>query len=642
MASRKAALLGASLAFTLAFASYTPTAQAFIPTNEMSDLSPEHWAYQAIQALMEKYQIVEGYPDKTFRGNRTLTRYEFAAALYRVMTRMEEMIAAAGVNKGGPPIDIDRTDLETIAALQKEFRSELDTFRGRLNKLEERVNLLDQVKLGGAVEVRYRDRMAVTDSTLSSSPVFNSNPDREQVNSPARNFITRRDRFPFRVRTYLNLDANVLAGLSYSGRFIADEGGFLGTAAGQQATFIGGHFGAEGFMGSPVYVDKSFVNKQFNLGEGSDAPVMNVKFGLYNFSEAINPGTHFKNHFSGESWLGHGYGLVGWGGDELPTVNQAQQSGGNNAAYTNSVSRFWVGDINASRVDPNSKRYNQASSPAVSVDFKWGPLGLFFGANNGSFYTSRQIATQGNLSGMGAVSRGNIFGTLINADATVGNLDRLKRIRSNVLDLPADLNDGYGVVGVELDLGRPIGNDTFPVRLGVHGMDYWNDAAFALSGTRKEISAVVDIGTNALGATAQINSSFIGYDMGSLGIFANNIAGSGVDLGIGGKVALRSLSDFAARSFAAANAGAYVSLPDFGGSIPKVLFAVRQSFGDTFGSERGYQLMKDSGFTVSAPFKNIMGSHLDLILEYNALMEGAFFSGRFMAHDLAVYSRYSF
>ncbi|PIQ27945.1 hypothetical protein COW36_22505 [bacterium (Candidatus Blackallbacteria) CG17_big_fil_post_rev_8_21_14_2_50_48_46] len=640
MVSRKAALLGASLAFTLAFASYTPMAQAFIPTNEMSDLSPEHWAYQAIQALTEKYLILEGYPDKTFRGNRTLTRYEFAAALYRVMTRMEEMIAAAGVNKGGPPIDIDRTDLETIAALQKEFREELNSFRGRLNRLEEKVNLMDSVKLSGAVEVRYRDRMAVTDSTLSSSPLFNSNPDKEQVNSPARNFITRRDRFPFRVRTFLNLDANVMKDLSYSGRFIADEGGFLGTTSGQQAVFIGGHFGAEGFMGSPVYVDKSFVNQKFNLGEGGDAPTMNIKFGLYNFSEAINPGTSFKNHFSGEAWLGHGYGLVGWGGDEISTVNQGQQSSA--TGYNNSVSRFWVGDINASRVDPNSKRYNQASSPSVSVDFKWGPLGLFFGANNGSFYTSRLVASQGNLSGIGAVSRGNTFGTLINADALVGNLDRLSRIRSNVLDLPADMNDGYGVVGVELDLGRPIGNDTFPVRLGIHGMDYWNDAAFALSGTRKEVSAVVDIGTNALGATAQINSSFIGYDMGSVGVFANNIAGSGVDLGLGGKVALRSLSNFASESFAAANAGAYVSLPDFGGSIPKILFAVRQSFGDTLGTEKGYQVLKDSGFTVSAPFRNIMGSHLDLVVEYNALMEGAFFSGRFMAHDLAVYSRYNF
>ncbi|HEY9841956.1 MAG TPA: hypothetical protein V6D23_15945, partial [Candidatus Obscuribacterales bacterium] len=346
------------------------------------------------------------------------------------------------------------------------------------------------------------------------------------------------------------------------------------------------------------------------------------------------------NYFGSEAWLGHGYGMVGFGGDEIPTVNQGAQSG--TTPYINSVSRFWAGGIDASRVDPNSKRYNQTSSPSVSLDMKWGAFTLFFGANNGSFYTSRLLASQGNLSNFGAVSRGNTFGTLINADAVVGNLDRLSRIRSNVLDLPADLNDGYGVLGVELDLGRPIGNDAVPVRLALHGMDYWNDAAFALSGTRKELSAVVDIGTNALGATAQLNASFIGYDMASLGIFANNIVGSGVDLGFGGRLALRSLTNFGASSMAASNVGAYVSLPDFGGSIPKVLFGLRQSFGDTFGTERGYQLLKDSGITISAPFKNIANTNLDLTLEYNALMEGGFFSGRFMAHDLAVYTRYSF
>ncbi len=641
MASRKTAFLASTLALGVLFAAISPTAEAFTPTSEMVDLSPEHWAYRAIQELMEKYQVIEGYPDKTFRGNRTLTRYEFAAAVYRVMTRVEELIAASG-NRGGPPIDIDRTDLETIASLQKEFRSELASFRGRLNRLEERINLMDAVKVSGSVEVRYRDRVAVTDSTTSSSPLFQSNPDSEQVNSPARNFISRRDRFPFRVRTRLNIDASLMPMVSYSGSFMADEGAFLGTAAGQQAVFSGGHFGEEGFLGAPFYVARSFVNTGFKMGDGLGAPTMNIKFGVYNFNESINPGTRLNNHFSGESWLGHGYGLVGFGGDEIKTVNQGQQSGSSDP-YINSVSRFWVGDINASRVDPNSKRYNQASSPSVSLDFNWGAFSLFFGANNGSFYTSRLLASQGNLSGgVGGVVRGGAFGSLINSDAVVGNLDRLNRIRGNVLDLPADLNDGYGVLGAELDLGRPIGNDVVPVRLGIYGMDYWNDAAFALSGTRKELSAVMDIGTHALGATAQLNASFIGYDVASLGVFANNVAGSGVDLGLGGKVAMRSLSSLGSNAFAASNVGGYLALPDFGGSIPKVLFAVRQSFGDTLGSDPGFQFLKDSGITISAPFKNIANTNVDLTLEYNTLIEGGFFSGRFMAHDVALYTRYNF
>lgn len=640
MVPRYAAVIAAALLLSTTFPVMTHPAQAFTPTNEMQDLSPEHWAYQAVQALVEKYLVMEGYPDKTFHGNRNLTRYEFAAALYKVMTRMEEMIALTGPNRGNAAVNVDRADLETVAALQKEFKEELASFRGRLNRMEESLRLLEKIKIGGGIEVRYRDRMAVTDSTLSSSPLFNSNPDKDEVNSPGRQFISKKDRFPFRVRTNLTLDANITPMVSYAGRFIADEGGFLANAAGQQSVFIGGHFGAEGFLGAPVYVDKSMVSTAIPLGEAQGTPTLNVRFGLYNFGDVINPGTHLKNHFSGETWVGRGYGLVGWGGDEIGTSNQGARD--TNKPYINSVSRFWVGDINASRVDPNSKRYNQTAAPGVSLDLHWGAMTLFFGANNGSFYTSRLLATQGNLGGIGPVGRGLSFGNLMNADALIGNMDRLSSVRSNVLDLPADLNDGYGVLGVDLDLGKPIGNDAFPVRLALYGMDYWNDAAFALSGTRKEISLVVDMGTNNLGGTIQANSSFVGYDMFSAALFANNVGGSGIDFGLGAKAALRGLFNFGGKGVAAANAGAYVSLPDFGGTIPKVLFALRQSFGDTLGSETGYQFLKDSGITLSVPFKQIAGTNLDVILEYNALMEGGFFAGRFMAHDLALYSRYRF
>lgn len=645
MVSKKALILAASVALTTTFSTIsTVPAYAFIPANEIIDIHPGHWSYTAIQALIEKYEILEAFPDKTFRGEKGLTRYEFAAALYKVMTRMEELLAATPSGGAGAPINIDKADLETIASLQREFRAELARFRGQLNRIESRMKLLEKVRLGGMIDVRYRDRLEVTDAAINSSPLVGGNPDQNEINSPARNFISRRDRFPFRVRTHIDLMANIFPEISYTGRFSADEVGFLGTAAGQQSVFIGGHSGEEGMLGSPVYVSKSFVNAMTRWGaKGADQPLLNIKFGLYNFSEAMNPGTTLKNHFNDAAWLGHGYGLVGWGGDELRTTNQDVTGQGN--PYINSVSRYWVGDINASRVDPNSKRYNQAATPGVSLDFHYGPLTLFFGANNGSFYTSRLIASQGNLAGFStssAVARGNTFGSFINANAVVGTLDRLKLVRSNLLDLPADLNDGYGVLGADLDLGRPIGNDTLPVRLGVYGMDYWNDAAFALSGTRKELSAVVDIGTNALGGTAQLNSSFSGYDMASGAIFANNVANSGIDVGLGGKVALRSLTDLQGANFAAANAGGYVALPDFGGTIPRVLFAVRQSFGDTLGTENGFQLLKDSGVTISLPFRGIAGSGLDVTLEYNALIEGGFFSGRFMAHDVAVYSRYHF
>jgi S-layer homology domain len=49
--------------------------------SQLSDIKPTDWAFQALQSLVERYGCIAGYPDKTYRGNRALTRYEFAAGL---------------------------------------------------------------------------------------------------------------------------------------------------------------------------------------------------------------------------------------------------------------------------------------------------------------------------------------------------------------------------------------------------------------------------------------------------------------------------------------------------------------------------------------------------------------------------------
>ena len=46
-----------------------------------TDVSPNHWAYTAVNNLVEDYGCLAGYPDGTFRGNEAVTRYEFAAAM---------------------------------------------------------------------------------------------------------------------------------------------------------------------------------------------------------------------------------------------------------------------------------------------------------------------------------------------------------------------------------------------------------------------------------------------------------------------------------------------------------------------------------------------------------------------------------
>ena len=48
------------------------------------DVPPTHWAAEAVQELTE-LGVLTGYPDQTFRGNRNITRYETAVALWRLL-----------------------------------------------------------------------------------------------------------------------------------------------------------------------------------------------------------------------------------------------------------------------------------------------------------------------------------------------------------------------------------------------------------------------------------------------------------------------------------------------------------------------------------------------------------------------------
>ena len=66
--------------------------------SELSDVKPTDWAFQALKSLVERYGLIVGYPDATFRGNRALTRYEFAAALNVTLDRLNQQI---GANKIG-------------------------------------------------------------------------------------------------------------------------------------------------------------------------------------------------------------------------------------------------------------------------------------------------------------------------------------------------------------------------------------------------------------------------------------------------------------------------------------------------------------------------------------------------------------
>ncbi len=117
--------------------------------NQLRDVSPTDWAYEALRSLVERYGCIVGYPNQTYRGNQSLSRYEFAAGLNACLNQIERLIASSEA--------VTREDIETLQRLMEEFEAELATLGGRVDNLEGRVAFLEDhqfsttTKLAGEV-----------------------------------------------------------------------------------------------------------------------------------------------------------------------------------------------------------------------------------------------------------------------------------------------------------------------------------------------------------------------------------------------------------------------------------------------------------------------------------------------------------
>ncbi|HEY9808211.1 MAG TPA: iron uptake porin [Halomicronema sp.] len=114
--------------------------------NTLSDVQPTDWAYEALRNLVEKYGCIAGYPDQTFRGNRALTRYEFAAGVNACLEAITGQITPTG--------GVTREDLAVLERLLSEFQAELATLRGRVDSLEARTRELEENQFSTTTKLR--------------------------------------------------------------------------------------------------------------------------------------------------------------------------------------------------------------------------------------------------------------------------------------------------------------------------------------------------------------------------------------------------------------------------------------------------------------------------------------------------------
>lgn len=99
--------------------------------NPFSDVPFTHWAYDAVAKLTAS-GVITGFPDGAFKGNKTMTRYELAMVVARLMARLED-------SKGN---GISRGDYATLERLTVEFADELALLGVKVMALEDEVAMV--------------------------------------------------------------------------------------------------------------------------------------------------------------------------------------------------------------------------------------------------------------------------------------------------------------------------------------------------------------------------------------------------------------------------------------------------------------------------------------------------------------------
>ena len=159
--------------------------------NQLRDVSPTDWAYEALRSLVDRYGCIAGFPNQTYRGDQALTRYEFAAGLNSCLNQIERLIAS---NSSG----VDQEQLDTINRLQQEFEAELATLGGRVDEIESRTAVLEDSQFSTTTKLQGEAIFSVSDvfgGGLDDDDNNDDNDDDDDIN--AETTLSYRSRLNF-------------------------------------------------------------------------------------------------------------------------------------------------------------------------------------------------------------------------------------------------------------------------------------------------------------------------------------------------------------------------------------------------------------------------------------------------------------
>lgn len=240
--------------------------------SQFSDVQPTDWAFQALQSLVERYGCIAGYPNSTYRGNRALTRYEFAAGLNACLDRVNELIATATADL------VSKQDLATLQRLQEEYSAELATLRGRVDGLEARTSELEANQFSTTTKLVGEAIFAVSDVFGDNRAVPGGDPTQDlNYNTTFSDRVRLNLLSSFTGKDQLQLRLNANNTISNRGNDA------LGTGTGTNMTRLG----FDGDNGNAVVIDK--INYAFNLTDAVRVKVDASGGELYENVNTFNP-----------------------------------------------------------------------------------------------------------------------------------------------------------------------------------------------------------------------------------------------------------------------------------------------------------------------------------------------------------------
>lgn len=142
------------------------TPKVSLPT----DISSDHWIYETLKKISEKYGLILGTPGEKFDSNQALTRKEAAVMLVSLIGKIQQ-----------EKYDLTDVEKDRIEIIKKELGNEMNVLTGRVEKLEGSVSKLEKsdpqkvsvdygenFKLKGSLQFGYTGLLNKTGSETGS------------------------------------------------------------------------------------------------------------------------------------------------------------------------------------------------------------------------------------------------------------------------------------------------------------------------------------------------------------------------------------------------------------------------------------------------------------------------------------------